>query len=171
MRLSLPRSLPDNPLKRLEPSWRDALRSPLVIALIALLLIQLVIALVASSDRGLVPASDSLPLLDLEVDPITEIAIAGDEVHLLEERAARLGTVTLQRELEDLLEALDRPLELRPNHERLEGRDLLVDLVLDLAALVGLVDRQLLGVHVPDQVAEALRVRSEYRRHVYLLQK
>ena len=88
MRLSLPRSLPDNPLKRLEPSWRDALRSPLVIALIALLLIQLVIALIASSDRGLVPASDSLPLLDLEVDPITEIAIAGDEVQV---RLAREG--------------------------------------------------------------------------------
>jgi len=97
MRPSLPRSLPGNPLKRLEPSWQHALRSPLVVALIILLLIQLVIALVTSSGRGLVPANDSLPLLDLEADPITEIAITGDEGQV---RLAREGDGWVLAELD-----------------------------------------------------------------------
>jgi hypothetical protein len=115
MRLSLPRSLPDNPLQRLQPGWRDALRSPLVIAL------------VASSGRGLVPASDSLPLLDLQADPITEIAITGDEGQV---RLAREGDGWVLAELDgfpadntrvqallDTLVGLRRPLPVATTEE------------------------------------------------------
>ena len=77
MRLSLPRFLAGNPLKHLDPSWRQALRGPLVLGLVAALVVQLVIALAAGGGRGLVPAAGDRALVDIQPDQVTAITIDG----------------------------------------------------------------------------------------------
>lgn len=60
--------------------WRAALRTPLVLGLGALLLVQLVLALLLGRGGGLAPASDTAPLLDLDIAAVDEVLIeSGDD--------------------------------------------------------------------------------------------
>lgn len=76
-----------NPLSGLEPSWRQALQTPAVSALIALLLMQLVAALVLAGKALDQQASDA-PLLTVEPAEVTRIEILGTEQDVVLERAA-----------------------------------------------------------------------------------
>ncbi len=61
-----------------DADWRTALRKPLVIGLAALLVVQLALALLLGRG-GMAPASDSAPLLDLDIATVNEILIeSGD---------------------------------------------------------------------------------------------
>jgi hypothetical protein len=60
--------------------WRAALRTPLVLGLGALLLVQLVLALLLGRGGGLAPASDTAPLLELDIAAVDEVLIeSGDD--------------------------------------------------------------------------------------------
>lgn len=122
MRVAIP-----NLFGRLDANWRHALRAPLVIALITALLIQLVIALLAASDRGMTPAAADEPLLDIEPAQVTAIRIGGidGEVRLtragsgwilpgLDGFPADAGRVA---NLLDTLVALQRPLPIATSKE------------------------------------------------------
>jgi len=76
-----------NPLSGLEPSWRQALQTPAVSALIALLLMQLVAALVLAGKALDQQASDA-PLLAFEPAEVTRIEILGTEQDVVLERGA-----------------------------------------------------------------------------------
>jgi hypothetical protein len=63
----------------LDGDWRAALRSPLVLALAAALVVQLLLALVLAGGRGMTPAARDVPLLDLGFDAVSMLEIeAGD---------------------------------------------------------------------------------------------
>ncbi|WP_295881926.1 DUF4340 domain-containing protein [uncultured Thiohalocapsa sp.] len=69
----------------LDTAWRSALLSPLVLLLAALLVVQLVMALLMGGGRSMAPAAGDLPLLDLDMDAVTAIEIStadGDSVRL-----------------------------------------------------------------------------------------
>jgi len=68
-----------NPLHRLDPSWQQALKAPLVMALGAALVLQLLLALYANSGRSLAPAAADSPLLAVDPAAVTAIDIASGD--------------------------------------------------------------------------------------------
>jgi hypothetical protein len=75
-----------NPLRRLQPSWRQALRAPAVSGLIALLLVQLVAALVLAAQDWQRRVPDA-PLLTVAPERVRAIEIVSDAQTLRLERA------------------------------------------------------------------------------------
>jgi hypothetical protein len=68
-----------DPLLRLDPSWQQALKTPLVMALGAALVLQLLLALFANSGRSLAPAAADTPLLAVDPATVTAIDIANGD--------------------------------------------------------------------------------------------
>jgi hypothetical protein len=71
---------PDVPARGgLDADWRSALRAPLVLALAALLAMQIALAVLLGGDRVMAPAAPDVPLLELDPGAVTELQIeSGD---------------------------------------------------------------------------------------------
>jgi len=69
----------DRPGRRLDGAWRSALLAPLVLALAAALVVQIGLALVLGGGRGMAPAPQDVPLLDLDFDRVSELDIASTD--------------------------------------------------------------------------------------------
>ena len=67
------------PGRRLDGAWRSALLAPLVLALAAALVVQIGLALVLGGGRGMAPAPQDVPLLDLDFDRVSELDIASTD--------------------------------------------------------------------------------------------
>ncbi|MEA1049212.1 DUF4340 domain-containing protein [Lamprobacter modestohalophilus] len=76
-----------NPLSRLEPSWRRALQTPAVSALIALLVAQLVAALVLAGNAMQTSSTADAPLLNLVSDQVKRIEIDSADEQVVLARA------------------------------------------------------------------------------------
>ncbi len=61
----------------LDGAWRSALLTPMVLVLVAALVLQIGLALVLGGGRGMAPAPQDVPLLDLDLDRVTELDIDG----------------------------------------------------------------------------------------------
>ncbi|MCF7992990.1 MAG: DUF4340 domain-containing protein [Thiohalocapsa sp.] len=72
-------SMIKNPVARLDAGWKEALKTPLVLALGALLGVQLLLAAVAGSGGGMEPAAVDAPLLAFEPEDITALEITDAE--------------------------------------------------------------------------------------------
>ncbi|MBK1617948.1 hypothetical protein CKO42_05660 [Lamprobacter modestohalophilus] len=77
-----------NPLSGLEPSWRRALQTPAVSALIALLVAQLVAALVLAGNAMQTSSAADAPLLNLVSDQVKRIEIDSADEQVVLARAA-----------------------------------------------------------------------------------
>ncbi|WP_058554899.1 DUF4340 domain-containing protein [Thiohalocapsa sp. ML1] len=86
------RAMPAGAARRrfgLHPDWAAALRTPVVILLAALLVVQLGLALVTGRDRGLAPTLAQAPLIGVDTAAVSEIEIeSGDGERLLLQRRA-----------------------------------------------------------------------------------
>jgi hypothetical protein len=60
----------------LDGAWRSALLTPVVLVLVAALVVQIGLALVLGGGRGMAPAPQDVPLLDLDLDRVSELDIA-----------------------------------------------------------------------------------------------
>jgi hypothetical protein len=76
-----------NPLSKLEPSWRNALQTPAVTGLLALLLVQLVVALVLAG-QGISRSKPDEPLLGVAPQQVSVIEIIGNDATLRLQRSA-----------------------------------------------------------------------------------
>ncbi len=84
------RSTTKNPMRWLDPSWQQALKTPLVVGLGALLALQLVMALLVGGGGGMAPMAADTPLFAFDPDSVTGIEIqVGDGGETL--RLARTG--------------------------------------------------------------------------------
>ncbi|MGB5834840.1 MAG: DUF4340 domain-containing protein [Thiohalocapsa sp.] len=68
-----------NPLRLLDPSWLQALKTPLVIALGAVLAMQVLIGLLLSGESGMAPVAKDVPLLSFDPETVTTIEIEGGD--------------------------------------------------------------------------------------------